>query len=123
MAQGKKTGGRNFAKGNPGGPGRPSFGITQARNLNKEECEDLLNKLIRLPQEKLREIMSDNETQGLDALIASIIIKGIEFGDYSRLNFLFDRLIGKVKEPVEVSGSVTLESLIAKSFQAKKELE
>ena len=39
----------------------------------------------------------------LEGFIGSIIQQGIKSGDQSRLSFLFDRTIGKVKEQVEVT--------------------
>jgi hypothetical protein len=51
--------------------------------------------------------------------IARILVKGISEGDTQRLNFLFDRLIGKVKEVKEIT---TPKPTVMKLLDGKTEI-
>lgn len=57
----------------------------------------------------LKEIASgsDENITNLERVVASILLKAIETGDFTRLNALLDRSIGKVKEHVELEGELT----------------
>lgn len=100
MAKGIKTGGKNFEPGNPGGPGAPKIPeeIKQARKLNRLEFERVLNKYIHMQLGALRKIIEDPTTPVLDGVVCKILVKGFNEGDPRRLEFVIDRLIGKVKE-------------------------
>jgi hypothetical protein len=106
VARGKKTGGKDFYKGQPGGPGRPPLpeDIKKARELNKDELTRVLNDFIYLSKGEIEEKILNSSTPMLELLVASILKKGIDFGDHMRLSFLLDRLVGKVKEVVEHEG-------------------
>lgn len=123
MAHGRKTGGRNFQKGQSGNPkGMNSKGITEARKLNKALVTELLNKFINMPTCDLVDFVRRNtKEQGSDptieTLVASILIKAINEGDQARLNFILDRLIGKVTDKVEHSLPVPT---IVRRFESKE---
>ncbi len=106
--------GRDFKVGNPGGPGRPPVPIElkEARKLNQVELELIMNKLMGLNVKELEDIKSASDTTAIVAMIASIMIVALKTGDQTRLDFLLNRLIGKVKEKVEHSGTMTLEALV-----------
>lgn len=112
MAKGFKTGGRNFEKGNPGGPGRPNRKITEIRKINKYVIDELLHKYSYMPFSELPAVVKDKETNALEALIASVYFHGVKNGDQLRLNFLLDRLIGKVKDEVDHNVKVDLHTQI-----------
>lgn len=123
MTHGRKTGGRNFQKGQSGNPkGMNSKGITEARKLNKALVTELLNKFINMPTCDLVDFVRRNtKEQGSDptieTLVASILIKAINEGDQARLNFILDRLIGKVTDKVEHSLPVPT---IVRRFESKE---
>ena len=123
MAHGRKTGGRNFQKGQSGNPkGMNSKAITEARKLNKALVTELLNKFINMPTCDLVDFVRRNtKEQGSDptieTLVASILIKAINEGDQARLNFILDRLIGKVTDKVEHSLPVPT---IVRRFESKE---
>lgn len=107
MAHGRKTGGKNFQKGQSGNPkGLNSKGLSDARKLNKALVTELLNKFINMPTCDLVQFVKHNTKEGgadptIETLVASILIKAINEGDQARLNFILDRLIGKVTDKVE----------------------
>lgn len=116
MAKGTFTGGRQFKKGHPGGPGRPrlSEDVKEARALTRNDLDRYLTQFMAMGPTELEAIKKNPKSTMLELLIASIITHGISKGDQQRLGFLLERLssIGKVKERVELSGGVKLLDLV-----------
>lgn len=105
MAKGKKTGGADFQPGQSGNPGgRPAIpaDIKEARKLTQIEFEKLVNKYIWLTQAGFGEAAEDQSISMFERMIGSIVQKACNEGDHQRLNFLLDRLIGKVTEKMEI---------------------
>lgn len=107
MAKGKKFGGRDFKKGqsgNPNGAPRIPEDIKIMRKLTRIEFDRIVNKFLYSDKAEISRISSDPKTPLMELLIASIIHKAISQGDERRLNFFLDRLLGKVKDQVEMTG-------------------
>ncbi len=104
MAIGKKTGGRDFEPGNSASPGRPQLpeDLKQARKLNKAEFERIANKFLFLSPQDARDILEDPTSTMLDHLVASIFVRGVQDGSHQHLEFILNRLIGKVSDKIEV---------------------
>lgn len=105
MAKGKKTGGKNIKPGtvlNPNGKCMPGPLRTAAHFTKKEALEKLI-EFLRLPLEEVEKVLEDKKQHTLDHWVASICLLGIKHGDAQRLNFMFDRIIGKVTDKLEVS--------------------
>lgn len=112
MAKGKKTGGRNFEAGhNVGRPQLPGD-IKGARQLNQIELERMLNDLIYKTPKELQHILDSNQSSALEGIVAKVIIEAGRTGDQFRLDFLLNRLVGKVTEKVQHSGKLTLAELV-----------
>lgn len=93
-----------FQPGQSGNPnGRPQLppDLLKARKLNQIEVSRLINKYMNMSIEEIELETQEKRTSALEAMIGKIIIEAQKFGDYSRVNFLFDRMIGKVTEKVE----------------------
>lgn len=121
-----KTGGRNFAPGHKFGKGAPRVpeDIKQLRKLNKEELERILNKYIDMTREELKCAEKDPETKSFDLMIISTVQKAVLHGDYKRINFLLERLVGKVKEQIEVSGNANVALVkVLEKYKEEKENE
>lgn len=114
MAYGKKTGGKDFIPGQPGGPGRPHLPqeIREGRKLNQIRVSEVLNKFIDMPLEDVIRFVQDKTNPAMEVLVGSILVHGIKHGDQNRLNFLLDRLIGRVKEQHEHTFAGNLNSVI-----------
>lgn len=104
MAIGKKTGGRPFVKGQPGGPGKPRTpeDIKEARKLTQIELERAVNKYLYLSRAELKAAIEQPGTPMLDLMIASIVAQAAQKGDQVRLDFILNRIIGKVQDRLEV---------------------
>jgi hypothetical protein len=102
MAKGKKTGGKDFKPGH--GVGRPTSPpeIKAAAKLSMDEARAKLTEYLKLSMPELEAAMKDRTKEAMDLWIIRIVLLGIKNGDHIRLNFMFDRLIGKVTEKVEV---------------------
>lgn len=105
--KGRKTGGRDFKPGQSGNPnGRPKLPeeVKEAKRLTAAELELKLTEFLKKSREELYAIAKDPKSTGMDALVASIMTFGVSKGDHMRMEFLLNRLIGKVKEQVNVEG-------------------
>lgn len=104
MAIGKKTGGRNFEpgqSGNPSGSSNLAKKLGNIRKLNQAQVSEILNRFVTMSLEDVVEFANDKSNPSIEILVATILIHGIKGGDPTRLTFLLDRLIGKVKEQHE----------------------
>lgn len=102
MPAGKSKGGHKFQPGNQAskGKGRPRGNSTlkAVRNLNRAQVDQMVNDFLSLPIEKLKKIAENPLTLALEALVARIMIVGILTGDQSKLNYLLERLFGKLPD-------------------------
>lgn len=89
--------------GNPKGRQKKPPEIAFAQKLSREFVQLRLTHFLRLPLDELQDVLKDKKRESVDHFIARIIVMGIIKGDHIRLNFMFDRLIGKVTEKVEIS--------------------
>ncbi len=92
-----------FKPGNKLSNGRPRTPeeIRALGNLTKIEATAALSTALKLNLDELEKILEDRTLPSLQLWAATIVKMGIEQGDHQRLNFMFDRLIGKVVEKVE----------------------
>jgi hypothetical protein len=97
-----------FKPGNKGGPGRPQMpdDVRQAKTLTQAALELALSKYLLMNLEELKKAKADPETPMIDLLIISVVMHGISRGDQNRVDFLMNRLVGKVKQQIEHSGEI-----------------
>jgi hypothetical protein len=122
MAKGFKTGGRDFKKGhNAPGPGRPAVSkeLQATRQLNSSELVRILNELVHADKETLITKTKDPKTTVFELIICSILKNAYDKGDQQRINFILDRLVGKVKDQVEHSGDGF--KIILEDYSSKKD--
>ena len=106
MANGFKTGGKNFKRGWVSNPnGRPPIPeeYKKLQKLNADQFKGMVAKFALMTVSQMNEYLSRDDVPVFEAMIGKIIKVCIESGDHAKLNFLLDRTIGKVKENVEVS--------------------
>jgi hypothetical protein len=103
-----KTRFKKGISGNPNGcPPMPKE-VKEARKLNRIEVERLLNKFLQWPSEDVIKFANDQSNPALEVLIARVLSVAMKNGDDKRLNFLLDRLVGKVKENVAIEGDLNV---------------
>lgn len=105
MTQGRKTGGRDFAKGHKGGPGRPPLpeDLKGVKALTQEAVKRRVAQLLEMPYPELTRLKKSRNKSVMDALLIEVIENAKKYGDHARLEFLFQRCVGKVKEEVDVN--------------------
>lgn len=103
MAKGKKTGGRDFKPGWAGGPGRPPTpeDLKLSRLQNRLEFERILHKYAFMNATEINEAVRSKEKPMLELIVGQILSKAFNEGDPRRLEFLLDRMIGKVPSEPE----------------------
>lgn len=109
MAKGKKTGGKDFTPGASGNPsGRPPTppDVKEAQRLTRAQFIAVASKYIGKTKSEIVQAANDPSTPALEIMMASVISKAITQGDHARLNFILDRLIGKVVDKTK-SNNVT----------------
>lgn len=102
MSSRKTPVGKPFPKGvsgNPGGRAKMPEDVKRANNLTAVEFIRLTNKYLGLSKEELIQALKDPAATTLELMIGSIMHKAVVEGDQKRLDFLLDRLVGKVKDP------------------------
>jgi len=120
MAKGFKTGGRDFVKGvvtNPNGRPKVSSQLKEIKQLNATRLAELLNEFINMDKEALIAKSKDPSTTVFELIICSILKNAYDKGDQQRINFILDRLVGKVKDQVEHTGDgfkIILEDYLSK---------
>jgi len=122
-----------FQPGNNANPkGRPklSFDHEMSRHLTKLKIESLISKYMDVPTEELKAILKNpGALPSLEVYLVSVMAKGMTQGDVTRLEFLFNRSVGKVaeKQQVEHSGSIidtkTVTKTLEKIFKSGSETE
>ncbi len=101
----KKVVGKPFAKGtsgNPGGRVKLPEELRKARALNQQELERAVNKYLWLDRAALQDAVKDPATPMLELMVASIMAQAAQKGDQQRLEFILQRLIGRVTDKIEV---------------------
>lgn len=105
MARGFKTGGRDFKKGvsgNPkGGPGAPQE-LKDLRKYSVNEIRGMVSVLLRATRPEVLRLIDDDSTPILENIMAQVLIKTYESGNFMMLDAVLNRVIGKVKERFEI---------------------
>lgn len=84
--------------GNPGGNPKLPEELRAIKSLTQIEACKLISKYARLSRGELEAAVQDPQTPVIELAIASIFAQSIKQGDYTRLSFLLDRAIGKVRD-------------------------
>ena len=96
-----------FKKGVSGNPnGRPvtPYSVMQLKKHTRETIADLINELTQLTSQKLHDLKYDPSTPALKATLASVILRCSLQGDFSDIDKILDRCIGKVSQKIEHAG-------------------
>ena len=112
MALGIKTGGKDFQKGQPGGPGRKPLPaevktIRRATHAHIAEVGTMaLEGNVSGLEEIVRNAQSPNSPYSvIQVAFATCLLKAIKKGDSFALNAILDRIVGKVKVDIEMTGA------------------
>lgn len=104
MPKGKK----GFQKGqvaNPKGINGADPQIQKIRQLTREEVGALLTLMMDNNVAALKDIVTHPESTAFRVLVATIMLKAIQNGDYRALDSLLSRIIGRVEIKVDNTSS------------------
>lgn len=92
--------------GNPQGARLHNPEIRRLKNLTEEELLEVGTFIVKSEIGKLKELIKDPSTSALKAMVAGLAIKTITRGDSSAFDALMNRLLGKVKENLNLMAEV-----------------
>lgn len=90
--------------GNPAGGQKHNQELKAIKNLTNAELIEVGNIVIKGNVEELKRIARDDAETALKRMLASVVVKIISKGDMTALDVLLNRLVGKVKDQMDISG-------------------
>jgi hypothetical protein len=98
--------------GNPNGSRKIPEDLKGVMSLTQTEICKIVSKYGRMSAAELTEALQDKSVPVIQLAICSIFMKSIQLGDYTRLQFLLERAIGRAPTVAEQDGSAfTVEEL------------
>ena len=119
-----KKGLKPFPKGvsgNPGGRPKVPEELKVARALTAEQFTELADLILKENLPELSKIAASSTESVLKAYVAKILVNGLRKGDYTALEWVLNRVIGKVADKREVTGKLTLEDLVSDDSSPKQD--
>ena len=102
MTQGRKTGGKNFEKGNTHGKNNKlPAEIKEAAKFSRKKLQATLKEFMVHTTDELEEVIKDKTQPAVNIIFARLIAKAAK-GDLACANAVLDRSVGKVKENIEI---------------------
>ncbi len=83
---------------------KPTAELNKLTNISANQFKETIFKYMYSSMGDLKKLLKDPKTDMIDLMIIKLMIKAVESGDVTRLNFILDRTIGKVQDKVEISG-------------------
>lgn len=93
--------------GNPKGRPKEPAELKKLRLLTRAELVEIGNLIIKGSVEELQKIGSNPKATVIQAMIASVAWRAIKRGDTSALDSILNRMIGKVKDELDVNANVS----------------
>ena len=108
MAKGRKTGGRDFKKGKPGGPGRPSLDadIRAIRESVRKDLHYWYERCSAMGNEELLKSLKDPYIPAFARGVAKSIYNFRRTGNWKNVEYPIDQLIGKPKQSLDLAGGI-----------------
>lgn len=88
--------------GNPRGPKKYRKDLKDIKVIGQRNAAKLIQKIMDMDRQELENMFRDPDTPMWELMVGRVIDKALQDGDTTRLNFLFDRTIGKVVEKREL---------------------
>lgn len=89
--------------GNPNGRPPAPATIRAMKSWNQVKFAELLNEYVELTQDQLAEKLKSGGCTMLEEMIMSIMLHAKKKGDHQKMEFLLNRLIGKVPNEIDVT--------------------
>lgn len=101
----KRKGNPAWVKGVSGNPLglMPHAELNAAKKLTRDELAEVGGMLVRGNYEELLKLADDPKAPVLRRTLANIIKRANDRGDYAALEMVLNRIVGKVKEDIEIN--------------------
>lgn len=95
------------------------------KRLTEQQLREVMELILDTHPDKLEELKTHMHTTTLKAWIAQAALKGLESGDMGPLLAILDRVLGRIKERVEISTvkDMSDEELTAKAIELEQKLK
>jgi len=126
MANNKPPIGRRFQPGQSGNPlGAAAHNKVHKalRRMTKDEIVELGTLLLDSNISAINEIMKDPSSSAARVWLCTIIVNGIKKGDANSLDIILDRIIGRQKNEVELSGNRENPIMIDRASMTEEEMD
>jgi Family of unknown function (DUF5681) len=90
--------------GNPEGGRKHNPIMRRLKALTNEQVAEIGTLILEGNLPQLQAIAKDDTAPALKVLIASVVAKAMQRGDAHALNIILDRIAGKIKERIELTG-------------------
>ncbi len=108
----------------PNPKGRPpNLFNSQIKQLTAGELAEIANLIVKGNLPALKAIAKSENATVIQVMVASVAVKIITKGDMAALDTLMNRIVGKVKEHVEVTGKSAPQVLVtlpSNGYEVKK---
>lgn len=99
--------------GNPGGSSLVDSDMKKFKNLTKKELVDVGNLVIKGDLEALKAIAKRPGATVLQVMLSAVCVKVVQKGDMHSLDILLNRLVGKVKDDIVVTGNTDARVIVS----------
>jgi hypothetical protein len=89
--------------GNPNGRPQLSADERRIRKLTNDEIKEVGSLLLAGKESELAALVASDETPILKKWMANVALIGLKSGDERRMTALLDRIVGKVKEEIDIN--------------------
>lgn len=104
-----KPGNNANPKGRPKLPPELKVKARESPLITRLEIKNIIDKYMAMSPAEIQEAVRNPKIRIIELTIAKIASEAVRTGDTSKLNFLLDRHVGKVKD--EIEQSITVKSM------------
>lgn len=110
---------KGFQKGHKLATGRPrtTIIVKEVQKMNNDDVILSMNKIAHMNKEQLRELTLNPDTPMYELALARIMFNAVTEGNTTSMDFFLNRLVGKPKEQIEHSGSMTYPEFVRASYK------
>ncbi len=121
----KRVIGRPFQKGNKMGKGRQktSEEVKYVSKLTREEIVRTMSGLIHLKLPELEVLLKDKDKTVHELMLARVLVEAIKKGDNQRIEWFYQRTVGKMREQLDVSVTHNLHDQFIDYLSARNQIE